>query len=40
MAAPIPRKANTTTTITDILDEWFVDHGIPASIRTDGGPQF
>ena len=39
MAAPIPRKANTTT-ITDILDEWFADHGIPISIRTDGGPQF
>ena len=39
MAAPIPRKANTTT-IKDILDEWFVDHGIPVSIRTDRGPQF
>ena len=39
MAAPIPRKANTTT-ITDILDEWFADHVIPVSIRTDGGPQF
>ena len=39
MAAPIQRKANTTT-ITDILDEWFVDHGIPVSIRTDGGLHF
>ena len=39
MAAPIPRKANTTT-ITDILDGWFAVHGIPISIRTDGGPQF
>ena len=39
MAAPIPRKANKTT-ITDILDEWLVEHGILVSIRTDGGPQF
>ena len=39
MVAPIPRKANTTT-ITNILNDWFVDHGIPVSIRTDGGPQF
>ena len=39
MVAPIPRKANTTT-ITNILDDLFVDHGIPVSIRTDGGPQF
>ena len=39
MAAPILRKANTTT-IKAILDEWFADHGIPVSIRTDGGPQF
>ena len=39
MASPVPRKANTTT-ITDILEEWFAEHGIPISIRTDGGPQF
>ena len=39
MVAPIPRKANTTT-ITNILDDWFVDHGLPISIRSDGGPQF
>ena len=39
MASPIPRKANTKT-ITDILDEWFIEHGIPISIRMDGGPQF
>jgi hypothetical protein len=39
MAAPIPKKANTKV-ITDILDEWFIDHGLPVSIRTDGGPQF
>ena len=39
MAAPIPRKCNTKI-ITDILDKWFVEHGIPISIRTDGGPQF
>ena len=36
MASPILRKANTKT----ISDEWFVEHGIPISIRTDGGPQF
>ena len=39
MVAPIPRKANTTT-ITNILNDWFVDHGIPVSIRKDSGPQF
>ena len=39
MAAPIPTKANTTT-ITDILDKWFADHGIQVSIRTDRRPQF
>ena len=39
MASPIPRKCNTKI-ITDILDEWFVEHGIPINIRTDGGPQF
>ena len=39
MAAPIPKKANTKV-ITDILDEWFIEHGLPVSIRTDGGPQF
>ena len=39
MVAPIPRRANTTT-ITNILDDWFVDHGLPISIRSDGGPQF
>ena len=39
MAAPIPKKTNTKF-ITDILDDWFIEHGIPVSIRTDGGPQF
>ena len=39
MAAPIPKKDNTKV-ITDILDDWFIEHGIPVSIRTDGGPQF
>ena len=39
MAALIPKKASTKF-ITDILDDWFVEHGIPVSIRTDGGPQF
>ena len=37
MAAPIPKKANTKV-ITDILDEWFIEHRLPVSIRTDGGP--
>ena len=26
--------------ITDILGDWFIEHGLPVSIRTDGGPQF
>ena len=39
MAAPIPKKADTKI-ITDILDDWFIEHGISVGIRTDGGPQF
>ena len=39
MAAPIPKKADTKF-IMNILDDWFIEHGIPVSIRTDGGPQF
>ena len=39
MAAPIPKKADTKF-FTDILDDWFIEHRIPVSIRTDGGPQF
>ena len=39
MAASILRKANTKTII-DILGDWFNEHSIPISIRTDGGPQF
>jgi hypothetical protein len=38
MVAPLPKED--TKTITDILDDWFIEHGIPVSIRTDGGPQF
>ena len=38
MAAPISKKSDTEV-ITDILD-WFIKHGLPVSIRTDGGPQF
>ena len=33
-------KEGCTKFITDILDDWFIEHGIPVSIRTDGGPQF
>ena len=38
MVAPLPNED--TKTVTDILDDWFIEHGIPVSIRTDGGPQF
>ena len=30
-------KTNTTS-ITDVLQEWFIDHGKPNNIRHDGGP--
>ena len=39
MAVPISKKSDTKV-ITDILDDWFIDNGLPVSIRTDGGPQF
>lgn len=29
-----------TKAITTILDEWFIDHGKPVQLRSDGGPQF
>ena len=29
-----------TKAITDALDEWFLEHGRPQRIRSDGGPQF
>ena len=38
MVAPLPKED--TSAVTDILDDWFIEHGIPVSIRTDGGPQF
>ena len=38
MVAHLPKTD--TKTVTDILEEWFIDHGDPVSIRTDGGPQF
>jgi hypothetical protein len=38
MVAPLPKED--TKMVTDILDDWFIEHGIPVSIRTDGGPQF
>ena len=34
MAAPIPKKADTKF-IMNILDDWFIEHGIPVSIRTE-----
>ena len=39
MAAPISKRSDTKV-ITDILDDWFIELGLPVSIRTDGGPQF
>ena len=39
MAAPLPKIADTKV-ITDILDDWFIEHGILVSILMDGGPQF
>ena len=33
------RKLNTTT-ITNCLEDWFIDVGKPVRIRSDGGPQF
>jgi hypothetical protein len=38
MVAPLPKED--TKTITDILNDWFIEHGILVSIQTDGGPQF
>ena len=29
-----------TKAITTILDKWFIDHGKPVRLRSDGGPQF
>jgi hypothetical protein len=35
-----PLTKTHTKAVTDILEGWFLDHGVPISIRTDGGPQF
>ena len=35
-----PLKKCDTKAVTDILEDWFLDHGKPVSIRTDVGPQF
>ena len=35
-----PLTKTDTKAVTDTLDGWFLDHGVPISIRTDGGPQF
>ena len=39
---PLVEKLNNldTTTITNIMEDWFIDVGKPLRIRTDGGPQF
>ena len=29
-----------TKSITNILDDWFIDMGEPVRLRSDGGPQF
>ena len=33
-------KRTDTTTVTNILEEWFDEYGWPDYIRTDGGPQY
>jgi hypothetical protein len=38
MVVPLPKED--TRAVTDILDDWFIEHGIPVSIWTDGEPQF
>jgi hypothetical protein len=35
-----PLTKTYTKAVTDILEGWFLDHGVPISISTDGGPQF
>ena len=35
-----PLKRLDTNAIIDILEDWFLEHGKPVSIRSDGGPQF
>jgi hypothetical protein len=35
-----PLTKRHTKAVTDILEGWFLDHGVPISIRTDGGSQF
>ena len=35
-----PLKSLSTGAIIAILEDWFLEHGKPVSIRSDGGPQF
>ena len=35
-----PLKKLDTTAVTSILDDWFLEHGKPVDLRSDGGPQF
>ena len=35
-----PLKKLDTEAVTTILEDWFLEHGKPVSIRSDGGPQF
>ena len=35
-----PLRNLDTKAVTTILEDWFLEHGKPVSIRSDGGPQF
>ena len=35
-----PLRKLDTAAVTTVLDDWFLDHGKPVNLRSDGGPQF
>ena len=35
-----PLKKLDTAAVTMVLDDWFLEHGKPVNLRSDGGPQF
>ena len=35
-----PLKKLNTAEVTSILEDWFLEHGKPVDLRSDGGPQF